>query len=148
MLDVLGGYGQKVILFPEFLVDLIIDLSDVALIRIFLCLVNLLSGNREPLIGLFRGIVRPSQEFLVAGLGGHFILLKGILGGRLVVMLPAFVESFLRAMHWELSTSIDKLFVIIVVGVSLKMGLHVRFADFILLIDQTIINLIVSSKGC
>lgn len=60
MLDVLGSYGQKIILFPEFLIDLIIDLSDVALIRIFLCLVNLLSGNREPLIGLFGGIVRPS----------------------------------------------------------------------------------------
>lgn len=95
MLDVLGGYGKEVILFPEFLVDLIIDLSDVVLICIFLGLVNLLSGNREPLIGLFWGIVRPSQGFLVGGLGGHLILLKGILGGRLVVMLPAFVKPFL-----------------------------------------------------
>lgn len=74
--------------------------------------------------------------------------MKGILGGRLVVMLSAFVESFLRAMHWELSTGIDKLFVIIVDGWSLKMGLHARFADFILLIDQTIIKLIFASKGC
>lgn len=95
MLDVLGGYGEEVILFPEFLVDLIIDLSDVVLICIFLGLVNLLSGHREPLIGLFWGIVRPSQGFLVGGLGGHLILLKGILGGRLVVMLPAFVKPFL-----------------------------------------------------
>lgn len=57
VLDVLGGDGQEVILFPEFLVDLIIDFPDVALICIFLGLVNLLSRDREPLVSLFGGVV-------------------------------------------------------------------------------------------
>lgn len=95
VLDVLCGDGEEVILFPEFLVDLIIDLPDVVLICIFLGLVNLLSRDREPLIALFGRVVGPPQDFLVAGLGGQISVLRRILGGGLVKMLPASVESLL-----------------------------------------------------
>ena len=136
MLDVLRGYGEEVILLLEFVVDLIIDLSDIVFIRVFLGLVNLLSGHREPLLGLLRGTVGSPQEFLVARLLRHLTVLKRVLGGRLVIMLPASTEPLLRAMRGELGAGIEELLIIILVGPPIKVGLHAG-ADFIcLLIKQ------------
>lgn len=63
----------------------------------------------------------------------------------MVVILSASIEPLLRLMCWKLSAGVDELFIGILVELAFKvLGLHVRIAYFILLINQTIIKLIIA----